>query len=65
MTSSELREALEFLRELAANNHKGWMDENRARYKLHRGRFEQMVEELVDAISAFDPAVAGLKGDLI
>lgn len=61
MTSSELREAMEFLRELAANNHKGWMDENRARYKLHRGRFEQMVEELVDAISAFDPAVAGLK----
>lgn len=52
---------MEFLRELAANNHKGWMDENRARYKLHRGRFEQMVEELVDAISAFDPAVAGLK----
>ena len=61
MTSSELREALEFLRELAANNHKGWMDENRARYKLHRVRFEQMVEELVDAISTFDPAVAGLK----
>lgn len=61
MTSSELREALEFLRELAANNHKGWMDENRARYKLHRSRFEQMVEELVDAISTFDPAVAGLK----
>lgn len=61
MTSSELREAMSFLRELAANNHKGWMDENRARYKLHRGRFERMVEELVDAISAFDPAVAGLK----
>lgn len=61
MTSSELREALAFLRELAANNHKGWIDENRVRYKLHRGRFEQMVEELVDAISTFDPAVAGLK----
>lgn len=61
MTPIEFREALDFLRELAANNHKAWMDENRPRYKLHRGRFEAWVEELVDRISAFDGAVSGLK----
>lgn len=60
MTPIEMREALAFLRELAANNNKAWMDDNRARYKLHRGRFEAFVEELVDALSAFDPSVAGL-----
>ena len=60
MTANEFREALDFLRELAANNHKAWMDENRTRYKLHRGRFEQWVEELVDRISTFDPSVSGL-----
>lgn len=60
MTPIEMREALAFLRELAANNNKAWMDQHRARYKLHRGRFERFVEELVDALSAFDPSVAGL-----
>lgn len=61
MTSTEFREAMDFLRELAANNCKPWMDLNRDRYKLHRGRFERYVEELADRISTFDPTVAGLK----
>lgn len=52
---------MDFLRELAANNCKPWMDQNRDRYKLHRGRFERYVEELVDRITSFDPSVAGLK----
>jgi uncharacterized protein (TIGR02453 family) len=60
MTSTELHEAMDFLRELSANNHKPWMDTNRDRYKLHRGRFERYVEELVDRISVFDPTIAGL-----
>ena len=51
---------MDFLRELAANNCKPWMDQNRDRYKLHRGRFERYVEELVDRITSFDPSVAGL-----
>lgn len=60
MTPNEISEALDFLRELAANNHKPWMDQNRDRYKLHRGRFERWVEHLVDRISEFDPTVSGL-----
>lgn len=60
MKPNEIAEALDFLRELAANNHKPWMDENRDRYKLHRGRFERWVEHLADRISEFDPSVAGL-----
>lgn len=60
MNTTELKEALDFLSELAENNNKAWMDENRARYKLHRARFEAFVEELADAISAFDPTIKGL-----
>lgn len=60
MNSIERREALAFLEELRLNNNKAWMDCNRERYRLHRGRFERWVEELVDQISAFDPSVAGL-----
>lgn len=60
MTPNEISEALDFLRELAANNHRLWMDQNRDRYKLHRGRFERWVEHLVDRISEFDPTVSGL-----
>lgn len=60
MNSSKIREALAFLEEVRLNNNKAWMDRNRDRYKLHRGRFEHWVEALVDRISAFDPSVAGL-----
>ncbi|MDO4757990.1 MAG: DUF2461 domain-containing protein [Rikenellaceae bacterium] len=60
MNTPELKEALDFLSELAENNNKAWMDENRTRYKLHRARFEAFVEELIDAISAFDPTIKGL-----
>lgn len=60
MNSSEIREALAFLEEVRLNNNKAWMDRNRDRYKLHRGRFERWVEALVDRISTFDPSVAGL-----
>lgn len=60
MTSIERSEALAFLDELRQNNNKAWMDRNRDRYKLHRGRFERWIEELIDRISTFDPSVAGL-----
>lgn len=60
MTPATLHETFTFLRELAANNNKAWMDANRPRYRYYRGQFEAFVEELIDAISAFDPSVAGL-----
>lgn len=60
MNVTERSEALAFLNELRVNNNKAWMDRNRDRYKLHRGRFERWVEELVDRIATFDPTVAGL-----
>ena len=60
MTPATLHETFTFLRELAANNNKAWMDANRPRYRYYRGPFEAFVEELIDAISAFDPSVAGL-----
>lgn len=60
MTRTERAEALAFLEELRLNNNKAWMDRNRDRYKLHRGRFERWVEQLADRISVFDPSVAGL-----
>ncbi len=60
MNRHEREEALAFLEELRQNNNKAWMDRNRDRYKLHRGRFERWIEQLIDHISVFDPTVAGL-----
>lgn len=55
-----MKETIAFLEELREHNCKKWFDDNRARYKRLRGRFEEFVAELIDGISAFDPEVRGL-----
>ncbi len=51
---------LDFLRRLAANNHKAWMDEHRGDYHRARSGFAALVQELLDGLQAFEPAVRGL-----
>ncbi len=47
---------LEFFKELAANNHKDWFDENRKRYEtVVREPFKMFVGDLIKAISLIDP----------
>lgn len=56
-----MKEVLDFMRELSANNNKAWFDANRERYTRVRKRFNGFVEELIDGISTFDPSVKGLR----
>ncbi len=49
---------LEFFKELAANNHKEWFDENRKRYeKTVKKPFGEFVKDLIDSIAAVDPLI--------
>lgn len=48
----------DFFIELAANNHKDWMDENRKRYATSvKKPFENFVEALQNAVSEFDEEI--------
>lgn len=51
---------LAFLRELAAHNHKAWMDEHRADYQQARGEFTALLRELLDGLQQFEPTTRGL-----
>jgi uncharacterized protein (TIGR02453 family) len=53
---------LSFLSELSQNNHKEWMDSNRNWYQEVRGNFLRDVEELLYAISLWEPQLSGFKG---
>lgn len=49
---------LRFFRELAANNHKEWFQENRKRYENSvKKPFEQFVKALIEEIRRLDPEV--------
>lgn len=56
-----ITKTLHFLAELQANNHKAWFDAHRHEWNEIRRWFQQLVEELIEGISEFDPAVRGLK----
>lgn len=52
---------LEFLRQLAANNHKAWMDEHRADYQRVRTEFTTLIRQLLQELQAFEPDIRGLQ----
>lgn len=52
---------IDFIRQLAKNNNKEWFDNNRAKYNQARGDFEQLVSEIIEKISHFDPPLADLQ----
>ncbi|SHJ04793.1 TIGR02453 family protein [Hymenobacter daecheongensis DSM 21074] len=51
---------LDFLRDLAANNHKAWMDEHRADYHRARAVFSGLVQAVLEGTQRFEPALLGL-----
>ncbi len=61
MSDYDIRETLDFLIELKANNHKEWFDAHRKRYLSVKAGFEVFVQEVIGGISAFDPSVADVK----
>ncbi|RYU82162.1 DUF2461 domain-containing protein [Hymenobacter persicinus] len=51
---------LDFLRNLAANNHKAWMDEHRADYHRARAVFSGLVQQVLTGTQRFEPELLGL-----
>lgn len=57
---------IDFFKELAANNHKDWMDENRKRYmSAVKKPFENFVEALQNEVSEFDEPILVKPGKAI
>lgn len=57
--SFKISETYRFLQKLELNNHKAWLDENRADYELCRTGFTHLVQEWIDAMILDDPELAG------
>lgn len=51
---------IDFLRRLQANNAREWFVAHKSEYLLAQERFSLFAEDLIRAIAAFDPQVAGL-----
>ncbi|WP_165963635.1 DUF2461 domain-containing protein [Hymenobacter radiodurans] len=55
-----LAPVLSFLRELADNNNKPWMDAHRGEYQRARAEFTALVHTTLQGLQQFEPEVAGL-----
>lgn len=51
---------LDFLRGLAANNNKPWMDEHRAEYHRARAAYKELVGEVLRGVQSFEPTLHAL-----
>lgn len=51
---------LDFLKDVAAHNDRGWFAEHKGQYEEARGLFEEMVQALIHRIATFDGSVAHL-----
>jgi len=49
-----------FLNELKENNNREWFQDNKKRYDILRNEFIEVVQQLIERISQFDPEIAGL-----
>lgn len=56
-----MREILDFMRCLHDNNEREWFHAHQSEWKHVQGQFNAFVGELIEAIAAFDPSVAGLQ----
>lgn len=52
---------LKFLRQLAANNNKPWLDAHRADYETARADFEQLTAQVLQLMTPLEPALATQK----
>lgn len=54
---------LNFLAQLAVNNHKDWFDAHRAEYQAARQDFLRLTQELINGLSLLDPAIQAAQLD--
>ncbi len=52
---------LDFLKDLQKNNDRTWFQENKERYDSMRKAYLEIVQQLINNISLFDPEIAGLE----
>jgi len=57
----DIQFALDFLKELAQHNHKDWMDANKKRYLQAKENVIELVAEILNEVSKFDPGVSNLE----
>ena len=56
-----VKDILTFLKELQANNDKEWFQANKKRYDALKKEHTDIVQQLINKISLFDPEIAGLE----
>ena len=55
------KDFLDFFKDLSANNHKDWFDENRKRYEAEiKKPFEVFTQDAIDALAKVNPELASL-----
>jgi uncharacterized protein (TIGR02453 family) len=63
--SENLRDTLNFLRDLRANNNRAWFEQNRKRYDIARANYEEFVTDLIIAFNPFEDLGTVTAGDCI
>lgn len=58
-TGMNVRELVNYLQGLEANNHRAWFAMNKPAYDILRQEFTRLVAHLIEDVARFDPAVAG------
>lgn len=56
-----MKSILDFLSDLSQNNDRTWFEANRDRYKQVKQRMDEVAEEFIAAVAAFDPSIEGLR----
>ena len=56
-----MENVITFLTDLAANNQREWMQENKKRYEVAKLEFKEIVSFLLEGIGTFDETVQGLE----
>jgi len=55
------KSTFDFLSKLKKNNNKEWFDKNRPEYEIAKNDYKEFIQELIDTIGKFDPAVKALE----
>lgn len=56
-----MKDIINFLEELAANNDRAWFEANRDHYKAVKSRMDAVAKDFIEAVAAFDPSVEGVQ----
>lgn len=56
-----MKDIINFLEDLAANNDRAWFEANRDRYKAVKSLMDAVAKDFIEAVAAFDPSVEGVQ----